>query len=127
MNDDQKPLFEEIKRIGEKLDKTAQRLDAMDLRFDAIDARFDAVDARFDRDEATTRDRFDEMQRHLDVTAESLRGEIRLVAEGVLTVDDKLSRFRGEMDEFRTAVDLRFNHIEAIVSSRSRQNGHHTD
>lgn len=54
----------------------------------------------------------DEIKRHVDVTAESLRGEIRLVAEGVLTVDDKLERFRSEVNTRFAAVDSRFDGVD---------------
>ncbi|MGH7279024.1 MAG: hypothetical protein ACREJG_10065 [Candidatus Rokuibacteriota bacterium] len=38
-------------------------------------------------------------RRHFDVTAEHLRGDVRLVAEGVVTNAAGIDRLRGEMNE----------------------------
>ena len=44
---------------------------------------------------------FADLRRHFDVTAEGLRHEIRLVAEGVMLVNERVDRLQIEMrDEF---------------------------
>jgi hypothetical protein len=54
-----------------------------------------------------------ETRRHFDVVADRLMDKIRLVGEGVIGVDQKLDRFRGEVaDEFRK-VDRRLLRLEA--------------
>lgn len=54
---------------------------------------------------AENRREFADLRRHFDVTAEGLRHEIRLVAEGVLMVNERIDRLQIEMrDEF---VDVR--------------------
>ena len=54
-----------------------------------------------------------ETRRHFDVVADRLMDKIQLVGEGVITVDEKLDRFRGEVaDEFRR-VDRRLLRLEA--------------
>ncbi len=68
----------------------------------------------------------DEVKRHVDVTAEGLRSDIQQVAEDVLTVDRKLERFRGDMDQFRADVNQRLDDMQAIMKVRSSQNGHST-
>jgi hypothetical protein len=46
-----------------------------------------------------------EVRRHADVVAESLRGEIRLVAEGVAGLDEKFSlEFQNVREEMREQV-----------------------
>ena len=56
-----------------------------------------------------------ETRRHFDVVADRLMDKIHLVGEGVIGVDQKLDRFRGEVaDEFRT-VDRRLLRLEARV------------
>ena len=56
-----------------------------------------------------------ETRRHFDVVADRLMDKIRLVGEGVIGVDQKLDRFRGEVaDEFRK-VDRRLLRLEARV------------
>jgi hypothetical protein len=54
-----------------------------------------------------------ETRRHFDVVADRLADKIQLVGEGVIGVDQKLDRFRGEVaDEFRR-VDQRLLRLEA--------------
>jgi hypothetical protein len=56
-----------------------------------------------------------ETRRHFDVVADRLMDKIQLVGEGVIGVDQKLDRFRGEVaDEFRK-VDRRLLRLEARV------------
>ena len=56
-----------------------------------------------------------ETRRHFDVVADRLMDKIQLVGEGVIGVDHKLDRFRGEVaDEFRK-VDRRLLRLEARV------------
>jgi hypothetical protein len=54
-----------------------------------------------------------ETRRHFDVVADRLMDKLQLVGEGVIGVDQKLDRFRGEVaDEFRR-VDGRLLRLEA--------------
>jgi hypothetical protein len=54
-----------------------------------------------------------ETRRHFDVVADRLMDKIQLVGAGVIGVDQKLDRFRGEVaDEFRK-VDRRLLRLEA--------------
>jgi len=54
-----------------------------------------------------------ETRRHFDVVGDRLMDKIQLVGEGVIGVDQKLDRFRGEVaDEFRK-VDRRLLRLEA--------------
>lgn len=44
----------------------------------------------------------EEIKRHFGVVAEGLRKEIQQIAEGIGTIDEKLDRFRHEVqDEFK--------------------------
>jgi len=52
-------------------------------------------------------------QRHFDVVADSLMDKIQLVGEGVIGVDQKLDRFRGEVAEEFRRVDGRLLRLEA--------------
>lgn len=54
----------------------------------------------------------DEIKRHFDVTAESLRNEIRQVAEGLKNLDEKFER---EIAEFRTEVRGGFDEVKAMI------------
>jgi len=54
-----------------------------------------------------------ETRRHFDVIADRLMDKIQLVGEGVIGVDQKLDRFRGDVaDEFQR-VDRRLLRLEA--------------
>ena len=54
-----------------------------------------------------------ETRRHFDVVGENLRSEIRLVAEGVVTLDQKHDRLREEMWQELARVDWRVLRLEA--------------
>jgi len=54
-----------------------------------------------------------ETRRHFDVVAERLMDKIQLVGEGVIGVDQKLDRFRGEVAEEFRQVDRRLLRLEA--------------
>jgi len=56
-----------------------------------------------------------ETRRHFDVVADRLMDKIQLVGEGVLGVDQKLDRFRGEVTEEFRKVDRRLLRLEARV------------
>ncbi len=111
-----------------------RRFTEVDARFDAVDRRFTEVDARLD--EMATKQELREQQaetrRHFEVVAEGLRSEIRQVAEGVLSVDEKLGRFRqevqAEFDEIKAMIKFSYAELdrrvrtleEAVVSLRGR-------
>jgi hypothetical protein len=56
-----------------------------------------------------------ETRRHFDVVADRLMDRIQLVGEGVIGVDQKLDRFRGEVAEEFRRVDRRLLRLEARV------------
>jgi hypothetical protein len=60
-----------------------------------------------------------ETRRHFDVVGESLRSDIKAVAEGLGALDEKVERFRGEVREDFGKVDRRLLHLEVRVISRS--------
>ena len=76
------------------------------LRFDRIDDRFSAIDNRFSAMDARS-DGFEERLRRVEIVGEDTRDQVRIVAEGVTTVDRKLEEFRSEVaDSFREHRDL---------------------
>ena len=54
----------------------------------------------------------DEIKRHFDVTADSLRSEIRQVAEGLINLDGKMER---EFTEFRAETRREFDEVKAMI------------
>lgn len=69
------------------------------------------------QDNEQTRRHFDdkaaEMGRHFDVVAESLKSEIRLVAEGVMGANERLDRHEAKLD----AVDGRLTMVETKLDA----------
>jgi chromosome segregation ATPase len=85
-------------RIDESRNETRQRLDGI---------------------ETETRQRFDRLEgqdRQNGVEIEALRGDVRQVAEGVATLDEKLERFRidseRQFDEMRAMIHLSYGQLE---------------
>jgi hypothetical protein len=96
MNDRQfELLLQEIKESRLHTDVTAEKLRELRAHADQVAA---------------------ETRRYFDVVAEDLRGDIRLVAEGVVTVDAKLERFRGEVAhefaETRSMIKLSYSELD---------------
>jgi hypothetical protein len=91
-------------------------------RFDAVDAKFEMVDTRIRDIEMRLRSHIDAaeagLRRHFGVLADDLRSPIEVVAEGVVALDEKMERFRGEVQENFARVDRRFLHLEARASGR---------
>ena len=110
--------------IDHRFDSVDQRFGAVDRRFDSVDRRIGTLETRVDRsmvelrhelrvnlDNAMTEMRQDnaaahsETRLHFDTVADGLRKEIKLIAEGVLNVDEKLEREVGAIRE--EIADLR--------------------
>ena len=85
-------------------DLTAVRGDLQNVsdRVREVDTRLSAVDTRLSTDirrvETTLRQEIREegvtTRRHFDVIAESLRDDIRIIAEGLIALDAKVERMR---------------------------------
>ena len=60
-----------------------------------------------------------ETRRHFDVVAEGLTSDIKVVAEGMGALDEKVDRFRGEVREGFKKVDRRLLRLEVQVIRRS--------
>ncbi len=90
----------QFNRIDERFGKVDQRLDGMDQRFDRMDQRFDRMDQRFDILETDVRKTW--------VSIEDVRGQVRLVAEGVANNNEQLGLHRVE-------VARRFDELEALT------------
>lgn len=80
-----------------------QLMEFLGRKFTEVDARLDQMATKEE-----LREQHAQTRRHFEVVAEGLRSEIRQVAEGVLNVDEKLGRFRQE-------VQVEFNEIKAMI------------
>jgi hypothetical protein len=88
------------------MDFLATRFASMDAAFAAMSTRQDALEARLSRAE---------------VLWESLRDDIRGVAEGVGAVNERLDRFQVEMRERLAEHDRRFDQIDARLAEHDRR------
>lgn len=71
------------------LDERFERLEErVEERFSGVDARFTSLDARFEQVETAVR--------HTQVTVEAMRGDIRLIAEGVMGIAQQQEAFEAE-------------------------------
>jgi hypothetical protein len=98
-------------------------LDRRDQEFIAyLDRRLSDLETRL-KSEITTELRAEiaasaaETRHHFDVVVDRLMDKIQLVGEGVIGVDQKLDRFRGEGGEHFRRVDHRLLRLEAKLYS----------
>lgn len=85
-------------KTSEAIEQLGQRIDALELSlrnefragFAQVDRRFGTMESRFDGIEA----RFEENRRHTEVLFESLRDDIRILAEGFATLSAKFDSGR---------------------------------
>ena len=101
-------LREEMIGRFEQVDRRFERVDG---RFEQMDRRFEQVDGRFERGE--------EALRHTQVSVEGLRGEIRLVAEGVAHTNERLDSLKTEVaqefSETRKMIRLGYSDLDRRV------------
>ena len=57
----------------------------------------------------------DEIKRHFDVTADSLRSEIRQVAEGLVSLDEKMKRRFADVGREFERVGREFDEVKAMI------------
>ena len=62
------------------------RFEGLESRFEGLESRFEGLESRFDIMETGLEARFAESRRHADVLFESLRDDIRMLAEAVATL-----------------------------------------
>jgi len=120
MNDDEKRFLEQIQKENESAHAETRRQFAEFAQ---------AIQQRFDETTTAIEQRFEEtsrlMRRHFDTVYEATRGEIQLVAESVLHLNQKVDVNSAKIDQlaadnevFRAAfanVDRRLRVVEDIV------------
>ena len=101
---DEKPVPETLQTIGEKI---AALCKSIDERFVAVDSRFDAVDRRFD-----------EVKAQLRTEIESVRGDVRIVAEGLAAQTALLTRMDTDRERLAERVG---NHDGRILALERKE------
>ncbi len=114
-------IDEHLGGIDERLDKVDERLDRIDERLDKVDERLDKMDERFDK----TDERLDKMDEHFEKLDKSVSDikltlenetnrNIRLIAEGHLTLNRKLDDAL-KVDNEKELLLIRVNILENEV------------
>jgi hypothetical protein len=109
-----------ISYLDKRFDETAQRIEAVrgELRTE-IREQVGAVREELRSDIATVRGEVRTEIRQLGVTVEALRTQIQTVAEGVVTVDEKLERFRqensAEHDEIKSMIKFSYAELDRRI------------
>lgn len=95
-------IKEEFTAVRGDLQNVSDRVREVDVRVREVDTRLSEVDTRLSteirRVESTLRQEIREdgaaTRRHFDVVAESVRDDIRIIAEGLIALDAKVERMR---------------------------------
>lgn len=95
-------LEQKFAGVDERLDARGRRVEAADARLVElrayVDRGFETTGAALNGIRAYVDEKTQESRRHFEVVAEGLRGEIRLVAEGVVALDEKMDRRFAEVE-----------------------------
>ncbi len=77
-----------FERIDQRFERIDQRFEQVDQRFERIDQRFETVESRLEGLETAIR--------HTNVLIEGLRSDVHLIAEGSVSLYDRVERFQSE-------------------------------
>ncbi len=109
-------LDDKIHTLDGKVHTLDDRVQKLDDRVHTLDDRVQKLDDRVH----TLDDRVQKLDDKIHIQLEFLRGDIRLVAEGVANVDEKLDRHIGEtareFEEVRSLTRLSYVQLEKRVS-----------
>ena len=100
-----------------------QRFQQIDQRFERIDRRFEKIDERLDA--------LDTAIRHTNVLVEGLRGDVHLIAEGFVGMNDRFNTFQSEatlvFDQVKGWIEPYYRNLDGrlrVVEGRAeRQQG----
>lgn len=100
-----------------------QRFQQIDQRFEQIDRRFEKIDERLDA--------LDTAIRHTNVLVEGLRGDVHLIAEGFVGMNDRFNTFQSEatlvFDQVKGWIEPYYRNLDGrlrVVEGRAeRQQG----
>ena len=99
---DLRNVDDRVRQVDDRVRQVDDRVREVDDRVRQVDGRLDQVDKRLSaeihRVETTLRQEIQEegitTRRYFDVVAESLRDDIRIIAEGVIALDAKVETMR---------------------------------
>jgi len=101
----EKTLDPKFTKIDQKLEQIDQRFGQDDKRFEQMDRRIDGLDKKVDQYKEEIIDQF-------HVISENVISEVKLVAEGVMNLDEKFTR---EMASLRKENEQAHKEIKAMI------------
>jgi chromosome segregation ATPase len=115
-------------QIDERFEQIDQRFEQVDQRFEQVELRLDQHDQRFEQQDQ----RFESLEtqlRHTNVVVEGIAGDVKAVAEAVITFDGKLDRYQEEMRsecaQIRSLLEVSHGRLDRRVSTlEERVDGH---
>jgi len=100
-------LRQEIRDLGGEMNRRFEQIDArfeqIDTRFVRVEIRLDQIEERIENVEARLGhveeriEKVDDRVHQTQIAVESLRGDLRMVAEGVMSNDEKIVTLREEV------------------------------
>jgi len=93
---------------------------ALDRQFGAVDRRFDQIVRRFERADAAAAKRAEELKHHFDVLTESLRSDIRIIAEGHVSLASRLEQVESRADRLENSPSVPPRQPSARLRRKSR-------
>jgi hypothetical protein len=112
------PLEEQGRRTEERFSRLEEQGQRTEERFVRLEEQGQRTEERFSRLEALMDQRFAEQRRHTEVLIEAVRGDVRLVAEGVAGVSERLDIFQEDTTRKFATLDRRVTVLEARASRR---------
>jgi len=95
--------------MGQRFEKVEDRLERVEDRLEKVEDRFEKTDERLERVEGRGR--------QTQVMIEAMRGDVQLLAEGIVGYDEKLQAHNGE-------ITLRLDQLKAMVAPLYRSLDH---
>lgn len=92
-----------------------EMIDFLNKKFTRIDENFEKVDERFAEIRRDIDEKNEESKRHSGVVAESLRGEIRAVAEGHMVLQEQIETFKKENKEEFALVNRKIDALQKEI------------
>jgi hypothetical protein len=84
----------DLRNIDERVRGLEARVGGVDVRVGGLDVRVGGLEARVRDVDVRVREEGIATRRHFDVVAESVRDDIRIIAEGLITLDAKVEAMR---------------------------------
>jgi len=108
----EKSLDPKFGKIDQRFEQIDQRFEQMDHRFGKVDHRFGQMDQRIDNLDRKVDQFKEEILHQFHVISEGVISQVKLVAEGVMNLDEKFTR---EIASFRKENEQAHQEIMAMI------------